>query len=273
MKQFVLFDQFLRRVRRGAYVRRKNARINRNVRDFMERAAPASRSARETRFLPEVLIPCYNHGRYIEAAIESVPAGCPITVVDDASTDDTPEIIRTLSTRFAFKSLRNTSNRLQTGSLNRGVTESENNLFVVLNADDCLLPYALNTIVQQFALSATLRMVGGGAIPFSGDATRRLLRSLPTTLGYLPRLEIFNASAALGYHQLNDINMSMSGCAFLRSAWEGVGGFLDFSERVCSYDDRDFQMRVSCLFDVGVMEEPLCLYRVSSSLGRAQFTE
>jgi hypothetical protein len=62
----------------------------------------------------------------------------------------------------------------------------------------------------------------------------------------------------------------MSGCSFLKSAWEAVGGFYSFKKRVCSYDDRDFQMRVSALFDVAVIQEPLTFYRINSSTKVAQ---
>lgn len=268
----MLLKPFLRRVRRGVHIRRKNARIDRNIRTYIGQVSGRPSPRRETHFAVEVLIPCYNHGRYLEGALRSIPVGCAITVIDDASTDDTPAIIRELGSAFRFKSIRNENNLLQSGSLNRGVAESDNNLFIVLNADDCLLPFTVDTVVREFETSPTIRMVGGGAIQFARDESRRLLEMLPKRLDYVPNLQIFNREAALGYRRLNDINMSMSGSAFLRSAWEGAGGFLDFKDRVCSYDDRDFQMRVSCLFDVGIMEEPLCFYRVSSSLGRAEYT-
>jgi hypothetical protein len=64
--------------------------------------------------------------------------------------------------------------------------------------------------------------------------------------------------------------MTQSGCAFLRSAWEGAGGFLPFSERVCSHDDRDFQMRVAALFPVAVVDEPVAFYRLGRSSKKGQ---
>ena len=260
------------RARAAWHVRRKNRRLNRNVHDFLRSYAGGALPPRESIIAPEVVIPCFNHGRFLESALESIPAGCPVTIVDDASTDDTPEVVARLESRFAFRLLRNERNLLQPGSLNRAVASSANTLFVVLNADDCLLPYAVATLLELFDAYPSIRLAGGGCIPFSDDSTRRLAGALPSRLPYVPRGRIYNADDARRYTRLNDIHMTMSGSAFLRSAWEAVDGFWDFAPRVCSYDDRDFQMRVSCLFDVCVIDEPLTLYRTTSSLGRAQFT-
>jgi glycosyltransferase involved in cell wall biosynthesis len=259
------------RLRRRYHIRRKNSRINANLHRFIHEHAHIELPPREAVFVPEVLIPCFNHGSYLESALASIPGDVAVTIIDDASTDDTPRIIASLASRHSFKLLRNKQNLLQNGSLNRAIEESDHNLFVVLNADDCLLPFSIDTVRRVLTAFPSVRMVGGGSIIFSGEPTREFLKALPATLGYCPTPRIFNRDTARSYHHLNDINMSMSGSAFLRSAWSAAGGYLDFRERVCSYDDRDFQMRVSCLFDVAVLDEPLCLYRVTSSLGRAEF--
>ena len=45
-----------------------------------------------------IIIPCYNQEKYIEGCIESIieqpSASCEIIVIDDGSTDKTPEILR-----------------------------------------------------------------------------------------------------------------------------------------------------------------------------------
>jgi glycosyltransferase involved in cell wall biosynthesis len=52
----------------------------------------------------EVIIPCYNQGKYLDEAIGSVAErGVDITVVNDASTDDTREIIINLQQKYTFK--------------------------------------------------------------------------------------------------------------------------------------------------------------------------
>ena len=58
----------------------------------------------------DVLIPCYNYGRFLEASVGSVlqPDGPPVRVliIDDCSTDDTPAIAAALAARHPNVSYR-----------------------------------------------------------------------------------------------------------------------------------------------------------------------
>jgi len=251
-------------------VQNKNRRIPRAMRQFVEKHEDTVVPERESIMEPEVLIPCFNQGVYMESALSSINQSVPITVINDASTDRTAEELETLSRKYAIKVISNDRNLNQAGSLNRAISESSNNLFIILNADDCFLPYTISATLSVLEDYPSVYLSGGGAIPFSRDESLRLLRELPARLSYTPKPRIYSRKDALTYHHLNDLNMTMSGCAFFKSAWRAAGGFREFRERVCSYDDRDFQMRVSALVDVGVVEEPLALYRVNSSVGKSQ---
>lgn len=89
-------------------------------------------------------------------------------------------------------------------------------------------------------------------------------------LSYQPTYKTYGPSQAKLYKTPNDINMTMSSCSFFKSAWQAVGGFKELNQRVCSFDDRDFQMRVSAVCNVAVIDEPLAFYRLNSSLGLGQ---
>ena len=252
----------------------KDGGINRAINRFIEerRDAPAPK---EEIFAPEVLIPCFNQGRFLKTALDSVnaqcpPIGCKVTVINDASTDDTLEHIRRLQAEYSFTLIDNAVNLNQSGSLNKAIEQSANNLFIVLNADDALTRYAIATIIWVLENDGVVRMVGGGCIPFADERTLLLNARLPQQLGYAPIYRSYGPEQARRYRELNDLNMTMSGCAFLKSAWQAAGGFREFKERICSFDDRDFQMRVSVLFEVAVLEEPLAFWRTHSSTHRAQ---
>ena len=247
----------------------KNQRINQNIREFVKMYAHNALIPREDTFKPEIIIPCYNHGQFLQYTLKSLPIDIAITIVNDASTDDTSEHISNLQHSYHFKLLTNQVNLNQVGSLNRAITESNNNLFIVVNADDALIKYSINTIIRVFTFHQSVRMVGGDSIHFTDNTILEHNINFPDQLSYNPKPRIFHPTDALNYHELGDINMTMSGCSFLRSAWEAVEGFWTFDKRVCSYDDRDFQMRVSTLFDVAVLEEPLAYYRTNSSQGKA----
>lgn len=258
----------------------KDLRLNAHVKHFTKHYSRNVSIPRENFFLPEVVIPCYNHGQFLlqalssiapQIAINSMKARIPVTVINDASTDDSKVIAEQLQQRFGFKLIHNEVNLNQGGSLNRAIAESDNNLFIILNADDFLLKFCIPTVINLFEYYPTIRMAGGSCIPFSNQQLLSINDRIPETLGYVPFARIYKPSEACFYKRMNDLNMTMSSCTFLKSAWQAVDGFWEFEQRICSMDDRDFQIRVSALFDVAVIEEPLCMYRKISSLGRAQF--
>ena len=43
----------------------------------------------------DVIVPCYNYGRFLRECVESVlsqPVDVRVLIIDDASTDDTPQV-------------------------------------------------------------------------------------------------------------------------------------------------------------------------------------
>src|SRR5258706_15596501 len=90
-----------------------------------------------------VLIDTYNHERFIEEAIQSVlsqdfPASeREILVVDDGSTDRTPEILRKFASQIRI--LRK-PNGGQYSAFNHGIPECRGELLVFLDADDWKAP-------------------------------------------------------------------------------------------------------------------------------------
>lgn len=247
----------------------KDGNIKENIRQFLARIRTPL-PPRESQFRPEVIIPCFNQGHLLGDALASLPDGVPVTVVNDASTDDTADHIDSLFTDYSFKLITNTTNLNQGGSINRAISHSENNLFIMLNADDALTRYAIPTILDILERYPEVRMAGGECCPFDDPAILARNNQLPTRLPYQPEPRIFTPADALSFHHPNDINLTMSSCSFLRSAWIAAEGFWEFDRRVCSFDDRDFQMRVCARTSVAVLKEILAFYRVTSSVGRGR---
>ena len=114
-------------------------------------AIPGKLSPARSRVPAEILIPCFKlDGRYLPLALASntMPA-IPVTVIDDAF-DWTirPLKFESLRARFKIKVIRNEKNLLQSGSLNKAIAGSPNNLFIILNADDLLVPYVLDVLFK-----------------------------------------------------------------------------------------------------------------------------
>jgi len=86
-----------------------------------------------------VVIPVFNRASTIRRAIDSVlgqtvrPA--EIIVVDDASTDETPDVLKTYNSQI--RTIRLTQNRGASFARNRGVRDSTGEWIAFLDSDDC----------------------------------------------------------------------------------------------------------------------------------------
>ena len=99
-----------------------------------------------------VLVANYNNGRYLRDAIDSVRQQTyphwQVVIVDDGSTDDSFKIYQELEGDERFKVILNGTNRGCTFSKKRCVDEAVGELCGYLDADDALLPNALDVMVD-----------------------------------------------------------------------------------------------------------------------------
>ncbi|MDA9580498.1 glycosyltransferase family 2 protein, partial [Luminiphilus sp.] len=86
-----------------------------------------------------VIIPSYNHKRYIEAAILSVKKQTyepiELVVVDDGSTDGSVDLLLELRKEFGFQ-LKCQKNVGVCATLNRGIAEMASGSYIALLASD-----------------------------------------------------------------------------------------------------------------------------------------
>ncbi|QQS12085.1 MAG: glycosyltransferase family 2 protein [Rhodospirillales bacterium] len=112
----------------------------------MTGAAPAARP------LVTALINTYNYGRFLPLAIDSVLAqtypDIEIVVVDDGSTDDTPEVLARYGDRL--RAIR-TENGGQAHAFNTGFAAAGGELLMLLDADDLWLPTKVERMVALAA--------------------------------------------------------------------------------------------------------------------------
>ena len=245
--------------------------LNEKILAYIDRNRHRAMPARETAIHPEILIPCYNHAQYLAHLLEALHGrGVPITVIDDHSDEKDRFLIEGMGRRFGVNVIRNDASLRQTGSLNKAIRISENNLFIVANADDYLLPGWVPYAIEQFRRH-DIFLLGGMHICFFNHfpQSEQHLTQLVKTSDYTPSTEFrrYGPEDANRFTHDNSIDMTMTGCTFLKSAWDFVGGFYSLADRVSVWDDRDFQMRVCAFFPVGVSDELSALWRSNSSTG------
>ena len=111
--------------------------------------------------LVSVVIPCYNLGRYLAQAIESVLnqsySNCEIVVIDDGSTDDTALVCKAYpQVKYVFAHRVGVS-----AARNLGVANSTGSFLMFLDADDYLYPGAIELNLWYFEQYKDVVMVSG----------------------------------------------------------------------------------------------------------------
>lgn len=116
--------------------------------------------------LISVVIPCYNHGRYLADAINSVLTqdhkNVEVIVVDDGSTDCTRSVIDNEYAGVKAVKYVYQNNQGLSAARNTGIDHSTGNYFVFLDADDWLVDHALSTNFSLLQQNKQAGFVSGG---------------------------------------------------------------------------------------------------------------
>jgi glycosyltransferase involved in cell wall biosynthesis len=188
--------------------------------------------------LVSVIIPCYNGEAFLKEAIESALEQSyqrvEVIVVDDGSTDSSPEIAQMLPVRYIRQ-----PNRGLTASRNLGVLESSGSHIVFLDADDRLMPEAIETGIRALAERPECAMAVGDHLFVSADGSH-LANS---------RKDCLAGSHYEALLKSNFIEM-ISSVLFRRNVFDEVGGF-DTGLRVA--EDYELYLRIA-------REHPICCH-------------
>ena len=115
--------------------------------------------------LVSVLIDTYNHERFIEPAIVSAleqdfpESEREIIVVDDGSTDGTPEIVKKFEPRVRLLRKENAG---QASAFNAGIPECKGEIVAFLDGDDWWAPGKLQAVANAFDSEPSIGLIGHG---------------------------------------------------------------------------------------------------------------
>jgi len=187
-----------------------------------------------------VVIPSYNHERYLGAAIDSVrnqllPAS-ELVVVDDGSTDRSREVLRERA--FATMRVIHQENRGAYRAINRAIALSRGDYIAILNSDDVLEPERLEQAwgvarsTRAALVLGSVRLIddeGGEPDPdhdivrWYGDA-RAMALATPSLKTVLKR---------------HNVGVTTSNFFMHRELWRRLGGFRSYRY----VHDYDFLLR------------------------------
>jgi len=215
--------------------------------------------------LISVVIPVYNYARTLPRAVESVlmqldEATAELIVIDDGSSDSTPQVIETLlaSQPGRFRALRKENGGLASVR-NRGIREAKGNYLVFLDADDEMAPGALGALRRHIERYPETRMVIGGHDAVSSDGKRRSYLPPALPKSHLGRLR--------GYLLDKRIALSNGACAMHREVFSRG----DYPEQFRSAEDIPVFSQVLANYPCTVLAQPLAIIHKHDDSLRHQF--
>lgn len=97
-----------------------------------------------------VIVPAYNAEKTIERCIRSIAAqtfkNIEIIVINDGSTDNTEDRIKSLCLEFQYLRVFSQPNQGLSAARNKGIDESNGELLAFVDADDCIAPSMLEKL-------------------------------------------------------------------------------------------------------------------------------
>ena len=193
-----------------------------------------------------IVIPAYNHARYLDEAIRSVLAqdypNVELVVIDDGSTDDTHEVLQKYTGQFQIIRQQNSG---QSATLNRGWQISSGNILGYLSADDTLHAHAVSSAVA--ALEKNPNAVAVYPDFCLIDPSSAVVRTVNAT-GFDYRRVITEFECPPG-----------PGAFFRRNAWQTTGGW---NPALKQMPDFDFWLRLGLGGDLIHIAEVLAGFRV-----------
>jgi len=194
-----------------------------------------------------VILPTYNRAWIVREAIESVLqqdlTGVELIVVDDGSTDDTPELLKTYGDRLRF--IRQ-ANRGVSAARNAGIRAASGELIALLDSDDAWLPGKLGVQVDYFRVHPETMICQTEEIWI-----RNGVRVNPGKRHRKESGMIFERSLGLCL-------VSPSAVMMRRSLLDEVGLF---DERLPACEDYDLWLRIAWKYPIHLIDRALIIKR------------
>lgn len=212
-----------------------------------------------------VVIPSFNHARFLPKAVESVlrqeGVGLELVVVDDGSSDGSLDYLRTVrDARFRLVEQRNAGAH---AAINRGLQLAQGDVLAILNSDDVFHPRRIAACMHALEergcdLVATWLEVidDAGQVLGVKEGWHNMLPWPVPEDAAVPGLDSFE-----GHLMLSNFVSTTSNMVFTRRLYERIGGMrnLRFAH------DWDFTLRAAAEFRCFLLEHPLLQYRLHGS--------
>jgi glycosyltransferase involved in cell wall biosynthesis len=208
----------------------------------------------------DVVVPCYNYGRYLRSCVRSILDQSGVTlrvlIIDDASSDETAEIGQALAkedSRVTF--WRHCVNRGNISTYNEGIQWASADYFLLLSADDWLLPGSLARALKVFQNHPEVVLVHGrAAVARVGQLVPEIEESERCEYSVLPGNSFIAAACSD-----SDSNPVWTPTAVVRTAdQKAVGGY---SAELPHAGDLHLWLTLACRGSIANIENYQAVYR------------
>ena len=193
-----------------------------------------------------MIIPCYNHGKYLTDAIDSILAQTyphyEIIVVDDGSTDDSKAVAQKYEKlKYVYQ-----SNQGLSAARNTGIDHSSGKYLVFLDADDLLFPDALSVNIKYLQQDETLAFISGAYVKINEKGSIIEEGKILTIENY--------------YNQLLHGNFIGMHATVMYSRW--VFDFFRYDILLKACEDYDLYLKIARKFSVSHHGHMIASYRI-----------
>jgi glycosyltransferase involved in cell wall biosynthesis len=202
-----------------------------------------------------IILPTYNGSKYIKQAIDSclcqTYSNIELIIVDDGSTDETPELLRTYKDD-RIKIIAHVKNEKLPKSLNTGFSASSGEFLTWTSDDNLLKKNAVETLVDYLVKHPEVDFV------------------------YTDHMIIDDSGSELGWYRIPLLgmiaktNLSFACFMYRREVYKTIG---NYNETAFLVEDYEYWLRVYQKFRLGYLflESPLYYYRDHNSSLTSQY--
>ena len=206
-----------------------------------------------------VIIPTHNRAALLPRAVDSVLAQTyrdfELLIVDDCSTDDTPQVVAGFSDP-RVRGIRHERNRRQTGALNTGLAQARGEYAAFLDDDDEFTPDSLAERVALMEESPPETALVYGWADRIDDATGRVIGG---------RRPVVEGAGAFEY-ALEARNITATSTFLVRTAAaREIGGF---DERLTAVNDSFFVCNILSKYRIAVLRKVIVRYHENHGAAR-----
>lgn len=219
--------------------------------------------------LVTVVCLCYNHSQYVQEALNSVLNqtyhNIELIIIDDYSPDDSKPVIEEwISRNKTVQFIANENNLGNTKSFNKGLKIAKGEFVIDFAADDVLYPNCIEVMIEKFQSTKYENL---GAV--YGNA--ELISEKGNTIGYFFNVDENKKTIQkipTGDIYINIVSSGEIICPVAMMIKKTVFDKLNGYNESLEYEDLDFWIRSSRVFEYEFVDQILCKKRVlKNSLG------